>query len=80
MDGRLDLLQRMNNKLLSSTCAILRPEKLIRELIALSLRNFIVVSSLSVQVDSSISFSLKYEEMSGKTYSAKACSAVALGI
>lgn len=70
----------MNDNVLDSTCAILRPEKLIRELIVLSLRNFIVVSSLSVQVDSSISLSFRDEEISGKTYSAKACSAVALEI
>lgn len=80
IDGRLNLLQRTNNRILRDTCAILRPEKLIRELMVLSLRNFIVVSSLSVQIDSSISFSLGYEEMSGKTYSAKECSAAALQI
>jgi len=62
------------------TCAILSPEKLIRELIVFSLRNFIVVRSLSVQMVSSISFSLKDEGMRGKMYSAKACSAAALGI
>lgn len=70
----------MNNEVLGSTCAVLRPEKLIRKPTVLSLRNFIVVSSLSVQVDSSISFSLRYEEIRGKTYSAKAYSAVALEI
>ena len=80
IDGRLNLLQWTNNTVLCDTYAILRPEKLIRELIVLSLRDFIVVSNLSVQVDSSISFSLRHEEISGKTYSAKACSAVALEI
>jgi hypothetical protein len=70
----------MNNEVLGSTCVVLRPEKLIRKPIVLSLRNFIVVSSLSVHVDSSMSFSLRYDEIRGKTYSAKACSAVALGI
>lgn len=72
------LLQRMSSKVFGCTCMILSPEKLIRELMVLSLRNFIVVRSLSVQVDSSIS--VKYEGMRGKMYSAKACSAAALRI
>jgi hypothetical protein len=80
MDGRLSLLQQMNSKELGYTCVILSPEKLIRELIALSLINFIVVRSLSVQVDSSTSFSLTYKGIRGKTCSAKACSAATLRI
>jgi len=70
----------MNRHVQGGTYAILSPEKLIREPIVFSLRNFIVVRSLSVQMDSSTSFSLEDEEMRGKTYSAKVCSAVALGI
>jgi len=80
MDGRLCLHQRMNNNVLGDTCVSLSPEKLIRELMVLSLRNFIVVRSLSVQVNSSISFSLEYEGMRGKMYSAKARSAAVLDI
>ena len=60
------------------TNAILSPEKLIREPIVFSLINFIVVRSLSVQLDSSTSLSLEDKEMRGKTYSAKVCSAAAL--
>jgi len=70
----------MNRHVQGGTYAILSPEKLIREPIVFSLRNFIVVRSLSVQMGSSTSFSLEDEEMRGKTYSAKVCSAVALGI
>jgi len=70
----------MNRHVQGGTYAILSPEKLIREPIVFSLRNFIVVRSLSVQMGSSTSFSLEDEEMRGKTYSANVCSAVALGI
>jgi len=58
--------QRRNSRVLDCTCAILRPEKLIRELIHLSLRNFIVVRSLSVQMGSSISGSFIDDARRGK--------------
>lgn len=70
----------MNRHVQRGTYEILSPEKLIKEPVLFSLRNFIVVRSLSVQMDSSTSLSLEGEEMRGKTYSAKVCSAAALGI
>ncbi len=70
--------QRTNSRVLGCTCVILSPEKLIRELLHLSLRNFIVVRSLSVQMGSSISVSLADDAMRGKTYSAKEFSAATL--
>jgi hypothetical protein len=69
----------MNRRVQGGTYAVLSPEKPIKEPIVFSLRNVIVVRSLSVQIDSSTSLSLDSEEMRGKTYSAKVCSAAALG-
>jgi len=70
----------MNRHVQGGTYAVLSPEKLIKEPIVFSLRKFIVVRSLSVQTNSSTSLSLEGEEMRGKTYSAKVCSAAALGL
>lgn len=68
----------MNRHMHGGTYAILSPEKLTREPIVFSLINFIVVRSLSVQLDSSTSLSLEDKEIRGKTYSAKVCSAAGL--
>jgi hypothetical protein len=70
----------MNRHVKRGTYTTLSPEKLIKEPVLFSLRNFIVVRSLSVQMDSSTSLSLEGEDMRGKTYSAKVCSAADLGI